>query len=1078
MPITVEVPGQGDIDFPDGMSDEDISAAIRKLSPPATQGTSPLSFGRDVVRGAVGQGKEILGGFKGLYDAGKDILGNVTDPSGGGATIAPMLKGFAQGAKEGVQRFTDPAHFAETQEAFTGIHAAGDQPIGEKIGATGVNLAAMFLPVKAAGAVGRGLEHISPASRSARFLDRHMPVSPDARVASGLGTVPGPSAEEVARVAGGMGKNPPPPGSGVRGPALDLNHVLNFFVNEAKYADTVNDPIKMVSKPPAANPVSTDSTVETVARQRVQGRPVNREVTTAPPKKTNPAHMGGKLIPRATPTPEEALTGALSEALSTDTLNGPVKQVSLPPTVEVDPGYTVGTKAKKIAAEQPIVVPKKGAAPEVPVETTPDAALGDAISEQLNSDPATGHWRPNPNYTGTNPAFESARNQIFKPPYDPELFPQGRSHSLGSDEVIPNSQLRPGKVRSDQETITPGERDKISASFKDKGYDPSMEHEESGPPEFYRDPDGQLNIIEGNHRVSAAQEAGIDLPARVIQDSDLQTLDELRASGGADAAVGNSRVQKVAKELGIPIDRAFIQDATGGSSRRPLKASNTDLDNSFARLVADERGSAQTMPPAWGEAIEKLFGRGPSEGDNSVIQMHKEISPRTTVDESGDPVYSLGSDEADHQSRTAAQDRAIEVLRSPNRAGKMSTKDLSKLADRSLGTPDASLVERIRQGNIEPVVLKLKRNAADNGHSVSIYGDDYGTSGEFVIDGDSHRTLAAAKSLGVTDIPVRIEGKIRDSVKPEATTPYTRLYDQKTGKMNSGDGGLSLGKDLSKERPDEAGFFRPGEILSGLNQLRVASMLSGLALPKSILGNVGAIGTAATENATTAPIRELGNVPANLRSLKKGWQSGANPAGIGGSGKVNLPGRAIGAFDQATTDLLVRAGIPLDEVQRLLLTRPNRAAKELGIDSPVGKAIWPFQKTPFNQLKEGMSKENFAGKTPGMSGRKVALTVGAGAAGAALGASGTKDPRILGLAAALMGPRGLPFLLGAGFGGAGRNAVSGVSPLPEWGIPSDVNGLIRLTGVEPAAIRAFGPAQGSGGRNDRANNDRRERTTR
>lgn len=269
---------------------------------------------------------------------------------------------------------------------------------------------------------------------------------------------------------------------------------------------------------------------------------------------------------------------------------------------------------------------------------------------------------------------------------------------------------------------------------------------------------------------------------------------------------------------------------------------------------------------------------------------------------------------------------------------------------------------------------------------------------------------------------------------------------------------------LKKLRSSEEGFVG-GDVFKSAgrvaNQARVASFLSGLAVPKSLLGNAGAIVTAAVENGDFNIVKEAFNLKANAQSLKDAWQSTANPAAISGAGKINIPGRVMGAADQATIDLLKRAGLSEDDAQRLQLQRPNPVGDNnfgKALKSPVGKFVWPFQRTPFNQLAEGISSENWksphAGDTAGTA-RRTGLSLAAGGAGYELGQN-TKDPRILGLAAAMAGVRGVPLLIGAAMGGAGKNAIAGISPIPEWGIPSKASDLARLTGLDPAFIKAYG----------------------
>lgn len=239
-----------------------------------------------------------------------------------------------------------------------------------------------------------------------------------------------------------------------------------------------------------------------------------------------------------------------------------------------------------------------------------------------------------------------------------------------------------------------------------------------------------------------------------------------------------------------------------------------------------------------------------------------------------------------------------------------------------------------------------------------------------------------------------------------------------------------------------------------LQQARMASLLSGLAIPKHMINSAGAIGTAALEGHTLAPLAEAMNVPANIRSMKAGWAGHADPLGEGQAamGNINLPGRVIGAINQPVRDILTRAGLSDQQIDRLMLQSPNPTGNNnfgQALKSTPGRILFPLQRTPFNSFAEGISPRNWDTPT------KAAISAGATAAGGVIG-SQTKDPKLLALAAALAGPRGIPLLAGAAFGGAGHSALEAVSPIPEWGIPSKMSDLIRLTGLEPAAIKAFG----------------------
>lgn len=212
-----------------------------------------------------------------------------------------------------------------------------------------------------------------------------------------------------------------------------------------------------------------------------------------------------------------------------------------------------------------------------------------------------------------------------------------------------------------------------------------------------------------------------------------------------------------------------------------------------------------------------------------------------------------------------------------------------------------------------------------------------------------------------------------------------------------------------------AALANPSKAARAFQTARVTGMLSGAAPLKSMAGNAGSFLTAAAERGDLAPIKEAFRIPTNARNALKGWKEGANPSGTGGMGAINIPGRLMGAMDEASTQALQRAGLTLEEAQRLLLTKPNPLGDEAGkvMNTPLGRALVPFQRTPFNSFFEGVKSINELLPGSGASNTRRALTLGAGAAGAAAG-SETDHPLLLALLAALAGPRAIPFALGAG----------------------------------------------------------------
>jgi len=256
-----------------------------------------------------------------------------------------------------------------------------------------------------------------------------------------------------------------------------------------------------------------------------------------------------------------------------------------------------------------------------------------------------------------------------------------------------------------------------------------------------------------------------------------------------------------------------------------------------------------------------------------------------------------------------------------------------------------------------------------------------------------------------------------------------RPIDQVEGAAEGG--GPEVGDRLRRLAEDETGAinFNPqvikkaiGDVGNLADQARMTSMLSGLALPKSLLGNVGAHIAASAEGRTLRPLKALTDFRSIGRDLKTGWQQGHNPTLQAGFGRFNIPGRAMGAADYAATNSLMRSGLSEAAAKELLLTESNPVAKWKPLNTPLGKLLVPFKTTPFNQLGQGLTR-----------GKKHKLVYGGSiAAGAGAGAL-TDDPETLALASALAGPYALPMLMGASLT-AGPRALQGVSPIPEWSI--------------------------------------------
>lgn len=229
-----------------------------------------------------------------------------------------------------------------------------------------------------------------------------------------------------------------------------------------------------------------------------------------------------------------------------------------------------------------------------------------------------------------------------------------------------------------------------------------------------------------------------------------------------------------------------------------------------------------------------------------------------------------------------------------------------------------------------------------------------------------------------------------------------------------------------------AAVANPMASMKRFQELRMIGQLSGGALPKSVLGNVGAHLTAAMEQGSTAPLKEMLRVPTNVKNAVSAFRAQPNAisaatgaAPVEGLGRLNLPGRLMGAMDTASTQSLQRAGASLPEAQRLLLSTENPVGAGSGLNkafqSRIGRFMVPFQRIPINQFSEGVqslegvlprsSKSTLAPVHTSARGR--AITAGTIGAGAAAGDQ-TNNPLVLALLAALAGPRALPFALGAG----------------------------------------------------------------
>lgn len=252
-------------------------------------------------------------------------------------------------------------------------------------------------------------------------------------------------------------------------------------------------------------------------------------------------------------------------------------------------------------------------------------------------------------------------------------------------------------------------------------------------------------------------------------------------------------------------------------------------------------------------------------------------------------------------------------------------------------------------------------------------------------------------------------------------------------------------------------------VVGGAMDLRKASMLSGLAPLKSLLGNIGGAAMGSIERGSLAPIREMLS-PTTVQDAMQVFKNGPNQAVAGpatGLSKWNLPGRFMGAFDQAGQNALQRAGYTSADAAKEMLQAPMpNKVKEVFDNNPVMDYLMPFRKTPLNQLLEGINVVKPANLQT--TGQKAALATSLGT-GAATGAT-AEDPKTIALTTAASGRYGLPHAIAAGAthyltGGGKRQATDVIDAVTDFGsMGRGVMGpLVDPTSVipKPAAFNAL-----------------------
>jgi hypothetical protein len=233
-----------------------------------------------------------------------------------------------------------------------------------------------------------------------------------------------------------------------------------------------------------------------------------------------------------------------------------------------------------------------------------------------------------------------------------------------------------------------------------------------------------------------------------------------------------------------------------------------------------------------------------------------------------------------------------------------------------------------------------------------------------------------------------------------------------------------------------------------LIQARYGNMLSYMAVPKSLIGNLSGVAAHALERPERA-----GRIASELFSgetvadVPRQWRSGQfrENAPNEATSALNLPGRVMGAGDQVAQGVLRRSGATPDEAEELMLTSMPRSPGLRKLQEGLTAGDWasqlarlavPFSKTAFNLLERGVERlpgvggmasvRQMSNPTDDIARRRQILGTLAGAAGAGIGMSEAggfleENPWLLPFIAPMAGPYALPTVLGMAGGMAFGN---------------------------------------------------------
>lgn len=251
-----------------------------------------------------------------------------------------------------------------------------------------------------------------------------------------------------------------------------------------------------------------------------------------------------------------------------------------------------------------------------------------------------------------------------------------------------------------------------------------------------------------------------------------------------------------------------------------------------------------------------------------------------------------------------------------------------------------------------------------------------------------------------------------------------------------------------------------GKVFDTANNIRRQGMLTGLAVPKSLLGNLGAGVTTAIEEGSLAPLKEMLRLPTNVRTAVDAFKKGATYQGQPTSAWA-IPGRILGATDEAATAALGRAGIAPEEAAKTMLQSEIDLGPQVrgALDTKLGQYLVPFRRTPINQAVGALdTMSDWSSKG------KVAANAAALGTGFLTGEeSEGVGPTIAGTAA--FGRRGLPFAAASMLGKLAKGdskreaakVMQGASPVSDYSITEGIAGPFAGNPIPtPAILKLLG----------------------